>query len=222
MTFKPFNSRASHLALLIIVYFLYPITSSAQVSTTVVKGLVQGAGNQPLTGVSVVIRNSKTNFTTGTQTDSAGIFTSRVPAGGPYSFAFTNVGYESQTLSGYQLKEGATITIDVEMKVASGSLEQVIVVGYGTKKRSDVTGSVASVPKERLSQLPVTNALQAIQGAVAGVNITQSSSVPGAAPSAVVRGESSISASTGPFVVVDGVPFNGSINDINTNDIASI
>jgi TonB-linked SusC/RagA family outer membrane protein len=204
------------------VYLLYPIASKAQETTTVVKGLVHGASNQPLTGVSVTIRNTKTNFTTGTQTDSTGVFTSRVPAGGPYSFAFTSVGYEPQTLSGYNLKEGTTITVDVEMKATAGSLDQVVVVGYGSKKRSDVTGSVSSVPQNRLTQLPVTNALQAIQGAVAGVNITQSSSVPGASPSAVIRGESSISAATGPFIVVDGVPFNGSLNDVNPNDIASI
>ncbi|MEI6950531.1 TonB-dependent receptor [Paraflavisolibacter sp. H34] len=199
-----------------------PFTARAQETPTLVKGIVHGAANEPLVGVSVIIRNNKTNFTTGTKTDTAGIFSSRVSPGGPYSFSFSMVGYQPQTLSGHTVKEGSTFSLLVEMKPSAASLDQVVVVGYGTRKRSDVTGSVASVSKERLSQLPVTNALQAVQGSVAGVNITQGSSVPGAAPNAVVRGESSISASTGPFVVVDGVPFNGSINDINPNDIASI
>lgn len=104
-------------------------------------------------------------------------------------------------------------------------LNDIVVVGYGTQKRSDITGSVASVPKERLTQLPNTNAFQAIEGSVAGVNITQSSSAPGGTVNALIRGVNSISASTGPFIVVDGIPFSttgGTINDINPSDIASI
>ncbi|MBD0296748.1 MAG: SusC/RagA family TonB-linked outer membrane protein, partial [Flavisolibacter sp.] len=208
--------------LFVVLQGLSPFTSRAQEVTSTIRGIVHGVHNEPLVGVSVTIRNNKTNFTTGTRTDTAGVFTARVPAGGPYSFSLTSVGYEPQTLSGYNLNEGATITLDVELKATATSLDQVVVVGYGTRRRSDVTGSVASVPQNRLSQLPVTNALQAVQGAVAGVNITQGSSVPGASPSAVIRGESSISASTGPFIVVDGVPFSGSLNDINPNDIASM
>lgn len=224
MRFKPLKSRASLLALLFLVLVSQPFAAAAQEITSLVKGIVHGADNEPLVGVSVIIRNAKTNFTSGTKTDTAGVFTfAHVPSGGTYNFSFSMVGYEAQTLSGYTLKEGSTFSLSVSMKASAAStLDQVVVVGYGTRKRSDVTGSVASVPKERLSQLPVTNALQAVQGAVAGVNITQSSSVPGAAPAAVVRGESSISASTGPFIVVDGVPFNGSINDISPSDIASI
>jgi TonB-linked SusC/RagA family outer membrane protein len=106
-----------------------------------------------------------------------------------------------------------------------GTLSDIVVVGYGSKKRSYVTGSIASVPKDRLSKLPVNNVLQAIQGAVANVNITQASSIPGDAPSAQIRGRNSINASNEPFVVVDGVPLSrtdGSINDINPNDIESV
>ncbi len=104
-------------------------------------------------------------------------------------------------------------------------LEEVIVVGYGTQKKSDVTGSVASVDKARLSKLPVTNVLQAVQGATAGVTISQGSSIPGDAPSALVRGRNSINAGTGPYIVVDGVPISksgGSLNDINPGDIESM
>ncbi|HSC39017.1 MAG TPA: TonB-dependent receptor plug domain-containing protein, partial [Chitinophagaceae bacterium] len=89
----------------------------------------------------------------------------------------------------------------------------------------DITGSVASVPKSRLSQLPVTNVLQAIEGSVAGVTVTQNSSVPGSSASVLVRGQNSINANSGPFIVVDGIPFStsgGVTNDINPNDIASI
>lgn len=100
-----------------------------------------------------------------------------------------------------------------------------VVVGYGVQKKSDITGSVTSINKERLQNLPVTNALQAIQGAAAGVTIQQTSAIPGDAPSALVRGRNSINASSGPYVVVDGVPISkngGSLNDISPTDIESI
>jgi TonB-dependent SusC/RagA subfamily outer membrane receptor len=104
-------------------------------------------------------------------------------------------------------------------------LDEVVVVGYGTQKKSDITGSVTSVPRERLRGLPVANVMQAVQGSVPGVNISQVSSIPGEAPTMVVRGGGSLTASTAPYVVVDGIPISkmgGSINDINPNDIASI
>ena len=109
--------------------------------------------------------------------------------------------------------------------VGLDSQEIPVVVGYGTQKKSDITGSVASVDKARLSKLPVTNVLQAVQGATAGVTISQGSSIPGDAPSALVRGRNSINAGTGPYIVVDGVPISksgGSLNDINPGDIESM
>ncbi len=222
MRFNIIKSSATLLALMLLTSLLQPFTIRAQETTSLIKGIVHGANKEPLIGASVIIRNNKINFTSGTRTDTSGVFFARVPAGGMYSFSFSIIGYEPQTLLGYSIKEDTTLSLMIEMKLSATSLDQVVVVGYGTKRRSDVTGSIASVPKERLSQLPVTNALQAVQGAVAGVHISQGSSVPGAVPSVVIRGESSISASTSPFIVVDGVPFNGSINDINPNDIASI
>ena len=85
-----------------------------------------------------------------------------------------------------------------------------------------VTGSVASVPMDRLERLPVSNVAQALQGAVAGVQITSSSSVPGSQPVIQVRGVRSITANTDPYIILDGVPFPGNFNDISPTDIASI
>ncbi|MCU7548178.1 TonB-dependent receptor [Chitinophagaceae bacterium LB-8] len=222
MRFKVIKSKATLLALWLLTQLYQAFDANAQTSTSLVKGIVHDANKEPLIGVSVIIQNNKTNFTSGTRTDTTGVFSTRIPAGGSYSFSFSMVGYESQTLSGYHIKEDTTFSLVVEMKSTTASLDEIVVVGYGTRKRSDVTGAVASVPRERLSLLPVTNTLQAIQGTVAGVHISQGSSVPGSAPTVVIRGESSISASTSPLIVADGVPFNGSINDINPNDIASI
>ncbi len=88
---------------------LQPSETRAQESS-IIKGIVNGANSQHLTDVSVIIRNNKTNFTSGTKTDGAGVFTARVPSGGPYTFSFSMVGYEPQTLSGYNIKEGARFT----------------------------------------------------------------------------------------------------------------
>src|SRR4051812_35745087 len=105
MRFKLLRSGATLLALLFLTQVSLPLSAKAQEPTSTVKGIVHGAKKEPLTGVSVIIRNSKTNFTTGTNTDSAGVFTFlSVPAGGPYSFSFSIVGYEPQTLSGYTIK----------------------------------------------------------------------------------------------------------------------
>jgi TonB-linked SusC/RagA family outer membrane protein len=179
---------------------------------TVTGTVVNSETSEPVSGVSVKVKgNAK-----GTSTDAKGFFTLNVPDGA--ILEFSSVGYKST-----EILADFSATMQIKLAVANQQLTDVVVVGYGTKKRSDVTGSVSSVGKERLSQLPVTNALQAIQGAVAGVNITQGSSVPGATSKALVRGVNSISSETGPFIVVDGIPFNGgSLNDINPADIASI
>ncbi len=133
---------------------------------------------------------------------------------------FTSVGFNPQEIS----VDNRT-TIDVRLSASSQMMNDIVVVGYGSQKRSDITGAVGSVPKSRLSQVPVTNVLHAIEGSVAGVTITQTSSVPGSSASVLVRGQNTITAGTGPFIVVDGVPFSktgGVTNDINPNDIASI
>src|SRR5690606_11018650 len=101
-------------------------------------------------------------------------------------------------------------------------MDEIVVVGYGTQKKSDITGTVASMPKERLEMVPNLNIAQAIQGAVPGVMIQTTSA--GAAPSEaiMVRGRNSIRASNDPLIVVDGISYSGGISDLNPNDIQSI
>ncbi len=179
-----------------------------------VRGKVTDEAGEPLIGASILVKGTGT----GTITDFDGAYELEV-ADETAVLVFSYTGYEN-----VEEVVGSRQVIDVVLRTGI-TLEQVVVVGYGVQKKSDVTGSVTSVPKERLSELPVTNVLQSIQGAVAGVNITQGSSVPGSGSSALVRGVNSISAATGPFIVLDGMPFSttgGSLNDINPNDIASI
>ncbi len=178
-----------------------------------ITGKITDERGDPLVGVSIQIKGTSV----GTVTDINGLYSISAEEGS--SLIFSYIGFESQTLPAH---EG---TLNVMMKAAGTQLNEVVVVGYGTQKRSDITGSVASVSKERLSKLPVNNVMQAIQGAVSNVTVNQASSIPGDAPSVQVRGRNSITASSDPYIVVDGIPLSktdGSINDINPNDIESV
>ena len=178
----------------------------------VVSGTVR-SGDSILANVSVQVEGSGT----GTQTGTDGRFTLSTSPNA--TLVFSMVGYVPQTL-----KVNNRNTLTVDLQAADNQMNEVVVIGYGTQKRSDVTGSVASVPKERFTQLPVTNVMQAIQGAVAGVNVSVGSTVPGRTANVQVRGVNSIGASNSPLIVVDGIPLapDATTNDINANDIASM
>ncbi len=176
-----------------------------------VSGVVTDATTgEAIIGANVIIEGT----TTGTVTDINGKFTIDVPNLN-VTLVVSYLGY---------LPEKVTAKGPLTLKLVSDvkNLEEVVVVGYGTQKRSDVTGSVTSVNQSRLAQLPVTNVMTAIEGSVAGVSVSQTSTVPGSTASVQVRGVNSINAGTSPFIIVDGVPFEGSINYINPNDIASM
>lgn len=174
--------------------------------------ILSSVTNEPIPNASVRVKGSSI----GVSSSQNGSFKFIVPSNS--SLIISSIGFKT-----VEVRADFSAPMTVVLAAADQQLTEMVVVGYGTRKRSDITGSVSSVSKERLTEIPVTNALQAIQGAVAGVNVTQNSSVPGSAPTALVRGVNSISASTSPFIVVDGIPFvGGSINDINPADIASI
>jgi TonB-linked SusC/RagA family outer membrane protein len=216
-----FKSKAGYPVLLfLLALFTFP-QLDAQAQGSLVKGAVHAANNEPLSGVSVVIRNAKTNFTTGTTTDSSGNFIfSRLSSGGPYSLTFSMVGFEKQTLGGYNLKQDATLSLVVKMVPAGNSLDQVVVVGYGTLKRKDLTGSVASLSGKEIKDLGVSNVQQALSGRIAGVQVKLNDGSPGASPQIRIRGIGSISAGVDPLYVVDGFPTDN-IQTINPNDIES-
>lgn len=179
-----------------------------------ITGVIKDATGEPVIGANVIVKGT----TNGTMSDIDGKFSLEVPAGAILSISY--IGYVAQ-----EIPVKNQTDLNILLKEDSEMLDEVVVVGYGVQKKSDVTGSVTSVSKERLEKLPVTNVLQAVQGAAAGVTITQTSSIPGEAPSALVRGKNSINAETGPYVVVDGIPLSksgGSLADINPNDIESM
>ncbi|TDO20873.1 SusC/RagA family TonB-linked outer membrane protein [Pedobacter duraquae] len=192
-----------------------PIILYAQTATKDITGVILDSKGTPIPGVTIK------NETTAKAAMSDGNGRYKIAASKGETLVYTFIGYARKSiLVGESAQVNLTLAEDAD-KV----LNEVVVIGYGTQKRSDVTGSVVSVPKSRLSQLPVTNILQSIEGAVAGVNVATTSSVPGSQPNALIRGQNSITAGSGPYVVVDGVPLSktgGSLNDINPNDIASV
>ncbi len=217
--FKPGLAFA---ALIFLLFVLNTPDLNAQERTASVKGVVTNNNGDPLSGVSVIARNTKTNSTEGTSTDNSGNFAfSQVAPGGPYNFTFSNVGYENQTLSGYNIQENAPLSLSVKMKESSATLDQVVVVGYGTQRRKDLTGSVASVGSKDLKDLPVTRIEQALSGRAAGVQVKFANGQPGAAPQIRIRGIGSISAGVDPLFVVDGFPTDN-IQTLNPNDIESL
>lgn len=177
-----------------------------------VTGTVTNEKGEPLEGASV----TEKGYSIGVTTDNRGRFSINL-AENEGVLIISHVGYQTQ-----ELAVGTRNTVDIRLISLNTQMDAVIVVGYGTQKRSDITGSVASVPKDRLSKIPVTNVLQALEGSVAGYTLTQTSSVPGSSANQQVRGLSSITASTTPLIILDGVPFPGQTNDISPGTIESI
>lgn len=178
-----------------------------------VHGTVVSAGtNEPVPSANVIVQGTGL----GTQTDEKGEFTIRPPSDSA-TLVVTRIGYARQVV----LLNGRT-TLSIQMQAIAVSLTEVVVVGYGTQSRSDITGSVASISPQRLEDKPNTSVAQAMEGAAPGVTVTTSSA--GAEPGLAIqiRGRNSISASTAPLIVVDGIPYNGSLSEINPSDIVSI
>tara|TARA_Y100001980_G_C14556834_1_gene351000 strand:+ start:29572 stop:32844 length:3273 start_codon:yes stop_codon:yes gene_type:complete len=152
----------------------------------------------------------------GTITDVDGKFSLNVPQDGTLTVSF--VGYRTQEI----LVNGRSI-IDVQLSVDAGQLEEVVVVGYGSMKKSDLTGSVVSVKSDKISLTPATHIGQALQGLVAGINITQNgNTASGQSQSIQIRGRNSITASNSPLIILDGIIFSGGLSEINQNDVESI
>ncbi len=153
--------------------------------------------------------------TNGVVTDFDGNFSINVNPGATLVISY--VGYVSQ-----EVVVGNRSNINVVLEAEGGNLNEVVVIGYGTQRREAVTGSVANVNGEKLNQIAATNAAQALQGRVAGVLMTQTSSQPGAEMQIRIRGQRSLSASNDPLIVLDGIPFMGQLSDINPTDIKSM
>lgn len=167
---------------------------------------------EPVSGAQVAVEGAAI----GTQSDDRGAFSLLVPSPNS-SLLVRRIGYAPARIA----LEGRT-TISIPLTRQATTLNEVVSVGYGTLQRSDITGSVSSVSPEQLEDKPNTNIIQALEGSIPGVAVTTSGA--GAEPSIniQVRGRNSITASTDPLIVIDGIPYNGTLSELNPNDIASI
>ncbi len=196
-------------------------TSAQSLAQPAVKGVVQDSTGNFLFGVTVGAVNTASGYTTGTFTDEKGAFQfAHLPEGGPYTFKFSSVGYEGKEMSGYTVKADGHISLAVRMKRDNKSLDEVIVVGYGTQKKANLTGAVDQVGPEVLENRSLTNLTQGLQGIVPNLNITLGDGKPIQAPAFNVRGTTSIGQGGSALVLVDGVEGDPSL--INPNDIATI
>lgn len=159
-------------------------------------GTVKDANGEPIIGATVVEKGT----TNGTVTDFDGNYALELSESG--TLAVSYIGYKSQEFAASQIKQGA---LAVTLKEDTEVMDEVVVVGYGSVKRSDVTGSVSSLDAESLTAASQTNAIDAMQGKISGVNITRNAARPGGSYNIVVRGLSSINNSNAPLWVIDGI-----------------
>jgi TonB-linked SusC/RagA family outer membrane protein len=193
------------------------------------KGIVQDQKGDPLIGVSVIVKGTSQ----GTVTDLNGNYSIEVTPG--MTLIFSYIGFIPK-----EIKIGNQTSLNISLKENAKNLDELVVIGYGSVRKRDLTGAVSAVGADKLKDRPYGNALQSMAGEVSGVVITQSQGAPGISPTIKVRGMSSINSGTSPLYVIDGIPMednttsNGTnggdvqysnrnpLNNINPNDIESI
>lgn len=187
-----------------------PHVSPMTVPPIHISGKVTDSLGRPLPGVTVQVKGQQT----GVVTDDQGNYT--LEAADDATLLISYIGYVEQ-----EIPVSGRSHINVVLREEISALNQLVVVGYGTQERKDVTGAMTRIRTDKTAELPDYNVLQSLQGRVAGLNITTPVR-PGASPGMLVRGLNSISAGNSPLVVVDGIIYNGSLSDFNTNDIATV
>ena len=134
------------------------------------------------------------------------------------SLLFSFIGYKPISVA-----VGSNTTINVKMEENQQEIDEVVVVGYGVQKKSDVTGSVVSFSTDKIEDRPQVNILQSLQGSMAGFRVSvDASNAEGASANMMIRGQNSITASNSPLIIMDGIPYSGRLSELNPNDINSI
>jgi TonB-dependent starch-binding outer membrane protein SusC len=210
----------------VLVLFLWFGTMASLIAQRTISGTITDDKKEPLIGASVLVKGTST----GTISDVSGAFSFSIPANGT-TLIISYTGYASK-----EIAIGASNNYNVMLEQEAIDLSDIVIVGYGTQSKKELTGSVSKVTSETISRLPVTGVDQALQGQAPGVQVTSASGTPGASVSIRVRGPSSISAGNQPLYVVDGIPINtgsysqigvggqqtNALADLNPADIESI
>jgi TonB-linked SusC/RagA family outer membrane protein len=193
---------------------------NAQAQSPVVTGYVTGSSNERLEGVTITDKQAGNT----TVTDAYGYFSIRVSSSTSV-LAFSHTGYET-----LEVPLKGQSSIQVNLQLARNELADVVVVGYGTQRKKETTGSIASIKAAELTQTPVANVAQGLQSRVSGIQINQNSGAPGGNVSVRIRGTNSISGTSEPLYIVDGIQISNSggiteaspLSTINPNDIESV
>lgn len=183
----------------------------AQNKTTVISGLVKDDTGMPVPGVNIIEKGTKNS----TSSDMDGKYSIRI-SGAKSELVFSFIGFETLTQT-----VGQKTALNVVLKNAASKLDEVVVIGYGTARKSDLTGSVASVSGADLKKVPIANIAETLTGRVAGVSVTSSEGSPDSEVKIRVRGGGSLSQDSSPLIIVDGFPVN-SMNDISPSDVENL
>jgi len=204
----------SKLQCLVLMGLLSLVSVAVQSQSITLTGkVVTGDSRVALPGVNVSVEGTNT----GTSTDANGAYRLNLPSGNS-TVVFSYIGYVTQ-----RVEVGGRTQLDVSLEEDNKSLNEVVVVGYGTVRKSDLTGSLASVKAKDINAFPATNVLQALSGRAPGVQVIQNTGAPGAAVSVRIRGTNSVQGSNEPLYVIDGFPTSGSNPTVlNNSDIESI
>ncbi len=196
----------------ILAFSGFTVSDAENLQQKVVTGIVIDSKNNPLAGVNVVEKGT----INGVMTGSDGKFSISV-ASASSTLTFSFIGYESK-----EIVIGTQNTVDVILSESLTGLDEVVVIGYGTARKRDVTGSISSISGSKLQEVQTPNVISQLKGRTAGVDVVSNSSSPGASGQIRIRGERSLSGTNDPLLIVDGIPFSGSINDLNPTDILSV
>lgn len=207
---KSLRWHISHVGILVLGLFLLVASGAYAQNITVTGKVTDAKSHESIPGANVVVKGT----TNGTITDPNGNYSLSVPANATLEFSF--IGYKTQ-----EVPVNGKKVIDIKLATSSTELDEVVAIGYGTVKKKDITGSVASVQGSDLQNIPVTTAAEAISGKLAGVQVTSTEGSPDAQINIRVRGGGSITQDNSPLFIVDGFPVN-SISDIAPSDIQSI
>ena len=207
--FSAIGRKIKAIGFLLLLTVLLQLATQAQNAVTV-RGRILNDRNQPVENASVVVKGSNA----GTTTNNNGEYQISVPAKGTLVISY--IGYPTKEIP----VNGKTVQ-DVVLTANANNLEQVVVVGYGTQRKKDVTGAVASVNLDALKESPNTNIGQLLQGTVPGLNVGISTFA-GGTPPINIRGQNTFGGNTSVLIIVDGIQYTQSLSSINPDDIASI
>lgn len=198
--------------LLLVLSFVVMSCVSIYAQTKTISGTVIGDDGLPVPGATVMVKGT----TTGTVSDIDGNYTISVPANAE-ALVFRFVGLED-----LEMPIGDKTVIDAVMMSEALEIDEVVAIAYGSVKKSSFSGAASQVNGEKLQKMQVSNLIKGLEGAVAGLQVSSSSGTPGSSANIIIRGLGSISSSQEPLIVVDGVPYEGSLNSISTQDIDAI